>query len=80
MATAKHTVQEWLQCPVENDPLLFCVILPNEIIGDTVRVVFANCSMATSGARVYAETALCTGMSMDVVVREAFCVYAGGAG
>ena len=45
VATAKHTVQEWVQDLVEDDALQLHVIPSNVLTGGTVCVVFANCSM-----------------------------------
>ncbi len=47
-----------MQDPVEDDPLQLCVI-PIVLTLDTVRIVFANCSMATSGARLHAKAVRC---------------------
>ena len=78
VATAKHTVQEWVQDPVEKDPLQLCVIPQNELTGDTVRIVFANCSMATWSARLHAKTALCAALAFgrSLLVVPSGCVGA----
>ena len=45
MSTANNTIQEWVQDLVEDDPLQLHVIPQIVLTGDTVRSVFANCSM-----------------------------------
>ena len=76
VATAKHTVQECLQDPVENDTLQLFVI-PIVLTGGTVRIVLAKCFMATWSACMHSETALCAGPACGRSLRV---VPSGGVG
>ena len=68
-----------MQDPVEKDPLQLCVIPQNELTGDAVRIVFANCSMVTWSARLHAKTAFCAALAFGRSLRVApsGCVSAG---
>ena len=63
---------------MEKDPHQLCVIPQNEFTGDTVRIVFANCSMATWSARLHAKTALCAALAFgrSLLVVPSGCVDA----